>query len=281
MKKILTLALISFYISASAQITVDHVFYNAYNMETVNFTNPNLGEKFFINTEQVNFYSHQDTIKVFNSDYTIYKTIPLPLNYVYTDFYTSAAANIPSLSDQLFNSDSLLEFLAVKPTNSGNDIYSVINELGQTVYTFPDTSTGAVLFKIAGHFKMGMHPYSNVSAVVTPYTMYGLPGSIPCSQCSGLIAGIEGPSGTGPGFSFNAYPNPFNNTLNINYNMQSPENAKITLTDILGRELMNLPITKQSDNLSVSTSGLPAGVIIISVIGSNGQTISKKLVKIQ
>jgi hypothetical protein len=279
MKKVLTLVFIAFCISAKSQITLDHSF-NVFNLEIVNFSNTNLGEKLVSNTEQPSFYSHQDTITIYNTDYSLYKVIPVPVNYIYSDLYSLTGLNIPSVSDELFNSDTALEYIAAKMSTSGANFYSVINESGQILFTFPDSVfDGINITKIGNSFKVISRIGGSNSN--TPYMIYSLPGSIPCNQCSGITSGIEDPGNNGIKMGFNAYPNPFNSTLNINYNMSSQQNAKIVLTDMLGQELMSTPATRQSDNLNLSTAGLPSGMIVISLIGANGQMISKKLIKIQ
>ena len=42
-----------------------------------------------------------------------------------------------------------------------------------------------------------------------------------------------------------AYPNPYNSTINIKYDLQSPSNVKIAIHDILGREIKILLNTRQ------------------------------------
>jgi hypothetical protein len=281
MKKVLTLAFIALFISANAQVALEHSF-NVYNLETVNFSNANVGEKYFSNTEQVSFYNHPDTLTIYNSDYSIYKVIPIPVNYIYSDLYTINGSGVPSISDELFNTDSLFEYVAAKALTSGNNSYSVFSESGQILFTFPDTnSSGIGIMKMGADFKLLSHNYCNSTNCITAVNVFSVPGSLPCSQCSSFTSGIEGPSGTGVKMGFDAHPNPFNNMLNINYTLPYQQDAKIVLTDILGQELMNIKVSRQSDNLSINTSGIAKGVVIITLYGSKGDPISKKLIKIE
>ena len=76
------------------------------------------------------------------------------------------------------------------------------------------------------------------------------------------------------------YPNPFNNTLQVNYDFPTrQDNPRLVLTDILGRELKEIKLTSQSDNVSINTSDLPKGTIIVSLYGGQNM-ISKKVIKI-
>ena len=281
MKKILTLFFAAAFISANAQVALEHSF-NVYNLETVNFSNTNLGEKYFSNTEQVGFYNHPDTLTIYNSDYSIYKVIPIPVNYIYSDLYTINGSGVPSISDELFNTDTMFEYIAAKGLSSGYNSYNLINESGQVLFTFPDTnSSGLGILKMGSDFKLLSGNYCNSTNCIHDVNIFSVPGSLPCSQCSGFTSGIEGPSGTGIKMGFDVHPNPFNNMLNINYNLPYQQDAKIVLTDILGQELMNIPVTRQSDNLSINTSGIAKGVIVITLYGSKGDPISKKLIKIE
>ena len=71
----------------------------------------------------------------------------------------------------------------------------------------------------------------------------------------------------------NAYPNPYNSTVNIKYDLQSPSNVKIAIHDILGREikiLLNttqLPGSKmiQWDSTDNSGDKVAAGIYLYSV----------------
>ncbi len=67
-------------------------------------------------------------------------------------------------------------------------------------------------------------------------------------------------------------PNPCNNTLNI-YNI--PQNSTIEILTLSGKVFANKNTDSgQNLNFTLDTSGLPAGVYILSV--TNGQTISKR-----
>ena len=71
----------------------------------------------------------------------------------------------------------------------------------------------------------------------------------------------------------NAYPNPYNSTVNIKYDLQSPSNVKIAIHDILGREIKILLNTRQLpgskmiqwDSTDNSGEKVAAGVYLYSL----------------
>ena len=71
----------------------------------------------------------------------------------------------------------------------------------------------------------------------------------------------------------NAYPNPYNSTVNIKYDLQGPSNVKIAIHDILGREIKILLNTRQLpgskmiqwDSTDNSGDKVAAGVYLYSL----------------
>lgn len=237
------------------------------------FTTTSLGEKFFsINSL---YTSTTDTATIYNNDGTLYRTINLPAGYK-----LQPAINISCLSDKLFNSDTLLEFLGVRDLGFGGsaNILSVINELGQITFTFPDTAgfiaSSQKLLAINNKF----HLHYQGRDFRQYY--YSLPGSLPCNQCN-FVSGLLEPSKGGEISELKVFPNPFNSSLEINYVLLTHEdNPRIILTDVLGRELKSLPLNNQTDKITLSTSDLPKGTIIVSLLSSGQNVISKKVIKI-
>ncbi len=77
----------------------------------------------------------------------------------------------------------------------------------------------------------------------------------------------------------NAYPNPFNPTTNIKFNIAKSGFVTLTVYDILGRkvvELVNKEMVAGSYSVTFNASSLASGTYIYRLI-SNGKQISKKM----
>ena len=80
-----------------------------------------------------------------------------------------------------------------------------------------------------------------------------------------------------------AYPNPYNSTINIKYDLQSPSNVKIAIHDILGREIKILLNTRQLPGSKIiqwdSTNNMgdivSAGVYLYSVEIDDSRDVRK------
>lgn len=264
-----------FSVLVKSQITFDYsIPANTGYYPTQKISTTSLGDKLVCPSGSL------DTVSVYNLNGTLYRNIVLPGTYMYSDFASMSSVagssgfnGISSVSDELFNSDTLLEFLAIDQSYA----VSVINELGEILFTFPDSTLidnqEIFLFTLNGNYKLGY-------AVNSEFKVFSLPGSLPCNACSNVGTGIvELRQGSEPGL--NVYPNPFNNSLEIQYALLTQQqNARIVISDMLGRELMTVPLVNQSDNLNLNTANLPKGTLIVTLFGDNSNPLSKKVIKI-
>ncbi len=82
----------------------------------------------------------------------------------------------------------------------------------------------------------------------------------------------------------NAFPNPVNGTLSINYQLQYDEGAQIKIIDLTGRiqyvkSVFTKPGFSQSDEIDIGSSGLAAGIYLLSIEGAT-EKIHKRIVVI-
>ena len=105
----------------SAQITLEHTFLNK-ELSSVILFSAN-GTKIMVNDTGV------AQVKLYNTDYSLWKTINLP---AYSGYKFNAVSYV---SDNLFNSDALVELLAqyYSATSVPHNKWQVINELGTLV----------------------------------------------------------------------------------------------------------------------------------------------------
>ena len=226
-----------------------------------------------------------DTILVLNTDFSVFKRIVLPDTSCYyvglnSSYYAAAfgpgvygyGGGIPSISDNLFNTDSMLEYAVKYRTNYSTKIF---NENGALIFSSPQPTTGSG--SIPGLIQM-----NNTYYLYADSTIYSLPGSLPCRQCNSFPAGIIEPQNSNGAAGLNVYPNPFSSILTLEYYLTgNPDNARITITDILGREIQSMKLTSQSDRIVLSTANLPKGTLIVSLYNNTSDPISRKVIKIE
>jgi len=293
MRKIISLiVLASTSVFSFAQITFDYT--PPANGPFAKFSTTDLGELYLRNDY------NNDTLFLYNSDWSLYRAITLPSGHTYINMkvktslggsYSYGDQPILSFSDKLFDNDAQIEFLTTTNSSSPDTCYlHVVNELGQVEFTFPlpmnlDLLGGIgieglpTIYKIGNVFKLWYREPWDANMFARP-KIFNLPGTLPCDPC-GMINGMTTPGIGGELSGMKAYPNPFNQTLSIEYNFSRPQDGKIVLLGIDGKELKSINLNNQSDKLTLSTSDLPNGVIIVNLYGKNGNLISKKLVKIE
>ena len=287
MKQLALILCIVFSLSVKSQINLSHTlngsYYNLINRNGSSFykfTTSSVGEKFCVQN------SSDTSVTIYNPDWSSYRQVTFPNGYNYYPF--PEYCNSPTtgyVSDQLFNSDTLLEFVCFKFTSSQSSWYiSIINELGSIVYTFPDSvsvSEYSTTNSTLHFYELGGNYYCWYFTTNNEIKIYSLPGTLPCNSCNSLPNGIIDPNLGGVKSGFNVFPNPFSNSLSFQYDLQSPQTgSRIVITDILGQELKTISLAKQSDNLTIDATNLPRGTLIVSLYGSGANPISKKIIKI-
>lgn len=77
-----------------------------------------------------------------------------------------------------------------------------------------------------------------------------------------------------------AYPNPFNNQFEINFNNAMPTTGNITIYDTTGKQVWQQHIHNNSDQtIVVQTTTLPSGIYFVKVSLENGTNESFKIIK--
>jgi len=279
MKKILiSLFLLLVVSSANAQINLiqtqnDNLYYNL-GKATFSY----LGDKLYA-INNVSLSERCDTIFIYNQDLSVYKKL-FVTDVTHTPFSEfniikdlQGATGI-WLSDGLFNNDSLIEF-SIRSYNPDRNTYtySIMNEqeviftIEQSYYTeFPK------IYSLDNSFYLVIRIDDNT------LNYYSLPGSLPCNNCN-VLSGLSEDK-TIRTVELNAFPNPFTNTLQIQYKLSGNQsNSKISVTNILGKEISSFSLDNPAGNISLDAAHLSKGTYIISLY-ENSSIISKKLIKI-
>ena len=239
------------------QMTLDHTF--AASASIVLFSSN--GEKIATN-DTVSLY-------LYNMDYTLWKTITPPG----IPGYKVSAFSV--ISDNLFNSDGLVEAIVSYIPNEGNySIHpyyrsSLINETGAVLFSL-DSCYGGFPFYDQDNSTYKLFVYNYLTAPVG-YRVYSVSGTLPCGQCSELGTQRLASSNNNITVS-DPMPNPSAGVVRINYTIPPGNlNGTITFISSAGQTVKQMPVNVQSDFIDINNSILPAGVYRYNIV-SGGLT---------
>ena len=255
-------------LGAKAQITLDHTFSpaNSNTSGQVILFSSN-GTKILMSDTGVN------QIKLYNTDYSLWKTINLS-NYPGYKLY-----NVYAISDNLFNSDNLVELVAAY-TSTTAPYYKaeVINESG-TVLQSLGTSYYAQVHDVNGNYKLFAYTINISTPNYYSYSVYSLPGTMPCGQCGTL--GVER-TGTENRESLSPpAPNPNSGNAVINYQLPvGVEQGTITIYNANGQSVKTYQVGNNFQSIDVSSANLPSGVYYYNLTGAGITPMSNKMIVI-
>lgn len=244
MIKILAIIVLIFgAITATAQINLEYTFPNS--VVTFNVANKT-------------YYGYSDAslnqIKIYNSDYSLFKSISItpPTGY------TFSSASI--FSDKLFNSDNKIEFLVsyVKSVLDFSSYYSlklynedglILKDFGTSYILSPST-----IKLLSGETKLNIlrYVYDTSTATIKYFTdIYSLPGSTP-SSVKELSDSNLAP----------AFPNPSNSIVNLSVPKNIDSVTKMRIFNIEGKLIDEKQVDGLFENVILNVSSYPAGIYI-------------------
>lgn len=229
-----------------AQVTLVNSF--AEN-ETV-FTYTTDSEMFYI-SETID-----NELKIFNSDFSVYKTINIPISSDYDCTIWYDSDYYPLISKYVFNTDDKFEFL-VKASNSTESKLLLIDEDENLLFDFHPNSD----FSFANYYeilhdpvnnnnKLNVRNISNISGAVN-HDIYSLPTS---SLSTESVESLN---------RFTAFPIPTSQTLNL----INPRNGSNTIEvyDLNGKQIINKGFTNSDDTISLNVENLSKGTYIVKI----------------
>lgn len=258
MKQIASLLFAIISINAHAQITAEHT-YTGYPYVI----------QFSSNGEKIYTYN-AGTISLYNMDHSIWKTITPTLAG-----YTLGSVSL--ISDNLFNSDNQVEFLArFTAASTGTYPYTrgqILNESGVVVFDLDSVYDGDI------HYNTEANTYKLFARKSIPggtsTTVYALPGSMPCGHCSSLGVNKTIPHS---GSSY-VVPDPANTEADIYYTIPDGSLGNISITSTDGKLMTALSAPAYTPFVRIDISSWPIGMYYYSV-SANGIVISTgKLIK--
>lgn len=261
MKYTLTLMLWLTALALAAQPVFDHTFNESANicqLET-------LGEVYY----SLDVVNRQ--LLLYNMEYSLLKAVPLPTRDGYY------LADIQHVSETLFNSDNLVEFVYIYskyvPTTLSY-FYTfeskLINENGVVLLTMDGVGYTSVI-QTAGHgrkFLAYKYDYS-VIPYLTYTHVYSLPEAPTKSTHSTVTGMIQG----------DAFPNPAGSLVNIPVSLpRGMESGILEITDLNGRKLLSYPITDSDEQVILPVQKLTSGTYLYQISAGNSLSSAKKFV---
>lgn len=277
MKKVFFIALLAFGMNVKAQITLEHTYNDSISIFSL---------VQFSKTDYKWAVIDTVTIKLYNVNHSLYKTIPIKNSPVYPQ-------DVLFISNALFDTDSTnIEYMvdyssSYYPTGKGVNIYredgtvlfsdsslsasfpwtEVTNPVRPLWYPIVKTSTGT---------KMVLDSINYMTGGVSAYKVYSLPGvyyptaGFNHSQIDNQI-GLSNP-----------YPNPAINSTRIDYELPNGVNVgEIVFYNLMGNEVKRYKVDRAFNTLLISTSDITSGTYYYQLQTSGQSSKGKKMVVIK
>ena len=272
MKKIILVAMLAIAAFSSrqammAQVTLEHTYDSATTQLYVVHLEVE-GDKYIWR----NYYD--STVIVYNLDHSIFKIMPFPnvsWNYMYEPSFMY-------VSEQLFNTDNLIEYMFCYYNIGGALSTIIINEVG-TIIFFADSLAPLVkvnapqsqlpIYNTSNGTKMILSSYHRFANV---YSLTGtLTNSIRPLPYSGDELAME-----------NIYPNPSNGNSMIEFHLpQGVSTGEIVVYNTQGAEMKRYKVDNTFHNLIISNSELHSGTYFYQLFTSNAATGAKKMIVVK
>lgn len=234
---------------AFGQIELEHSFPNGENV----LVYKNENQTFYCTTKY-----DSNILKIYNFDYSLYKTITLQIPTGYSNVsFPEADKFYLSISKNVFNNDDKLGFFIAYGGNFAEKKLQIINEDGNVIKNFDNTyyDYDIDLFtdKTVNKNKLVLLTSTGINEVYT----------LPTSSLSAKEIGSKR--------KLSAFPIPTNKIINV----INPENGanKIEVYDRSGKLVLNKSFANSDNKISIDVENLPNGIYIYKVGGLSSKFI--------
>lgn len=273
MKTFLLAILMLLCFGARAQITLEYTFDSASTCPSQGLGAQLMLIKFEESGDKYIRINYDNmSICVYNMNHTLEKRVS------FADLPCGIHGNILYLSENLFNTDSKMEFMYSGSAGGGGVYTGIYNEDGEMLFSEP----GAPLIKT--NTPLQQYPVYNTdngTKMILSYPsgeakVFNLPGT--------LNAGIS---------KYNnelinqykisaAYPNPAPGYTKIEYNLpEGTGHGEIVLYDLSGKEIKRFSIDSNSNTLEITGNEIPAGTYYYNLQVNFGSSECRKLIIIK
>lgn len=256
MKKIIfgLIATLSISNLSFGQITLEHSYVsNKWQYEESNA---------FMTDSGINYYTYNNatnTMLIYNNSHTLIKTVNIPVDAGYYINYFYA------ISDKLFNSDIQIEFIIAMNEISGtNKKLNLINENGTVLQQFGNKNGLKIIKESSSEFKMATYLSPNSSSSNFNIDIYSLPGTY-----LNLISNKINEN------SLFGYPNPSENIIYINSNLEIGQRGTLEVFDMNGKKVMEKNVIGENNEISLNISELNSGVYLYRLNDQTNKFIKK------
>ncbi|MCT4590365.1 MAG: T9SS type A sorting domain-containing protein [Carboxylicivirga sp.] len=165
-------------------------------------------------------------------------------------------------SDNLFNKDGLIEFIACYQSTSSGDgtLMAIINEDGQKIYDLGHYNKATYIKTPNNKFKLLVHYQSDAKGM----KVYNLPGILTSIQEESL-----------KNISSIAFPNPASDFINITLNGKTINSKKIEVFNGKGHFIDSKPIDVGANSITLNTSAYAKGLYIYKIGNQQGKFVIK------
>ncbi|MCS3530422.1 T9SS type A sorting domain-containing protein [Chryseobacterium sp. JUb7] len=230
------------------QITLEHTFTNEKAYPYITST-----ETYYIAK------SNNNNLKIYNSDYSLYKTVnvPVPANYNMI-FYPEN--NLLTISKHVFNTDNKFEFLveAYGPTQNPDRKLLLIDEDGNLLKDFHQNST----LPYGLNFEIFHDSVTNINKIIVYSNTLGL-NPVLQSDVYVLPTSVLAAKEIQAASKLSAFPVPTSKILHI----MNPGNGanKVQVYDITGKLVSAQSFSVSDSKISIDVESLPKGIYIYKI----------------
>jgi len=277
MKKLLLIAIIAFSLNAKAQITIEQIYDSASNF--VLFSELKIVNLEVSGFKYVKINNLGKTIDFYNLNHSFAKSISFasfPQN-------TNNITQILYLSENLFNTDSKIEFMYIYYQDNPAVVSTLVyNEDGSLIFQADSMSPLCTIHVPQQQFPIYNTPQGTKMILSNQSTgqakVYGLPGTL-----STAIAEANGQLIQAQESRFsNLYPNPSNGKVTLQYQLPKGEQmGELILYNIQGAEVKRYKVDNSFNDILIDNSQLQAGTYFYQLQTSKGAVGTKKMVIIK
>jgi hypothetical protein len=253
---ILSMSLLPFSQVLNAQINLEHTFEGHVPYSGSNASDIYEGVNLFLL-----FTPESNQLKLYNEDYSLYKTVTLTPPYGY-----ELLSSPPLISRRLFNTNDKVEFTVLFSESSAdadrNNDYNIriYDEDGKVIKDFGNANSfSSNVIKLSnGQYKLWLQKSTHNGSNPTTYKteIYSLPGDVSISAIKEGVNEYSAP-----------YPNPSNNIVHIPYQLKKGEVSLMRIYNMQGQLLEEKQVDYAFNEILLDVSTYEKGVYVYVVNG--------------